>query len=414
MSNPLTSAALPSYRRLKNFSKMPTTVILGGGIIALSTAYYASLYSSEKIHILESNASLFQSASGRAAGFLARDWFSPLVSELGALSFDLHQKLAHEHNGPENWGFSGSTSISLSPIDGSTIRGEDWLMRDTSRAQVSSGAVGTADTNPAWLMSSGMAEVISRPDTTAQVDPLRLCQFLLKQCIERGVILHQPAKATRIRTDDGVLTGAYITESGTEKFIPCQKILIACSVWSPGVFKQLFPSASIRIPITSLAGHSLVLHSPKWKSEDTSGCHAIFMTSPDGWSPELFSRQGGELYLGGLNSSTIPVPEFASDVTVQKNDIEVMVKTAKILLGDGMEIIRAGLCHRPVTSTGRPIIGKIPSGDIGLNDVDGSGGVYLASGHGPWGITLSLGTGKVMAEMMAGERTSADVEKLGF
>jgi glycine/D-amino acid oxidase-like deaminating enzyme len=27
------------------------------------------------------------------------------------------------------------------------------------------------------------------------------------------------------------------------------------------------------------------------------------------------------------------------------------------------------------------------------------GGVFIAAGHGPWGISLSLGTGKVMSEI---------------
>lgn len=392
---------------------MPTIVILGGGIIALSTAYYASLSSSEEIHIIESNATFFECASGRAAGFLARDWFSPSVAGLGELSFALHQRLAEEHDGATSWGYSKSTGISISQF-GSKTRGEDWLLEGTSRAQAAvSSAKRAADTSPAWLKSSGQIEIISGPDTTAQVDPLRLCQFLLKQCIAKGVVFHQPAKATRIRSDNGVLSGVYITESGTEKLVPCQKILIACGVWSSVAFNELFPSASISLPITSLSGHSLVLRSSGWKPEDTSNCHAIFTTSPDGWSPELFSRRGGELYLAGLNSSIIPVPELASETVAQEGDIEVMIKTARILLGNDVEVIKTGLCHRPVTNTGVPILGKVPSAHIGLGDVDGPDGIYVASGHGPWGITLSLGTGKVMAEMMTGKRTSIDISTLG-
>lgn len=390
---------------------MSTVVILGGGIIALSTAYYASLSSSEEIHILESNPTFFECASGRAAGFLARDWFSPSIAGLGELSFDLHQRLAEEHDGATSWGYSGSTGISISQ-SGSKTRGENWLLEGTTRAQAATGlAIQAADVGPAWLASSGQAEVISNSDTTAQVDPLQLCQFLLKQCVARGVVFHRPAKATRVKSDNGVLTGVYITESGTEKLVSCQKILIACGVWSSIAFNELFPSASISLPITSLAGHSLILRSPRWKAEDIGDCHAIF-TSSDGWSPELFSRRGGELYLAGLNSSIIPIPELASETVVQEDDIEVMIKTARILLGDDVEVVRTGLCHRPVTNTGMPILGKIPSVHVGLEHIDGPGGIYVASGHGPWGIALSLGTGKVMAEMMAGEKTSVDVSPL--
>ncbi|KOC12542.1 FAD dependent oxidoreductase superfamily, partial [Aspergillus flavus AF70] len=66
---------------------MPT-VILGGGIIGSTIAYYLSeTHPPGDIHIIESSTELFSSASGYAAGFLAKDWFGPDVASLGELSF---------------------------------------------------------------------------------------------------------------------------------------------------------------------------------------------------------------------------------------------------------------------------------------------------------------------------------------
>ena len=65
-------------------------------------------------------------------------------------------------------------------------------------------------------------EVISREGTTAQIDPLRFCQWLLKEVKARGVNVHQPARATGVVQDqDGVLSGIRIqagedAESQTE------------------------------------------------------------------------------------------------------------------------------------------------------------------------------------------------------
>lgn len=54
-------------------------------------------------------------------------------------------------------------------------------------------------------------EVISRDGTTAQIDPLRFCEWLLKQIMERGVNVHQPVRATSVIQDqDGVLSGVRI------------------------------------------------------------------------------------------------------------------------------------------------------------------------------------------------------------
>lgn len=54
-----------------------TTVIIGSGIIGLSTAYYLSSSESESkphnIHLVESSPELFRCSSGFAGGFLAEN-----------------------------------------------------------------------------------------------------------------------------------------------------------------------------------------------------------------------------------------------------------------------------------------------------------------------------------------------------
>ena len=131
-----------------------STVILGGGIIGLSTAYYLSLSQpAAKIHIIDSSPTLFTSASGYAGGFVALDWFSHSVASLGALSFRLHRELAENHGGQRRWGYAGSQAYSLS-VDERGVRkkgkkrkkgkeeggGEDWLSQGTSRAALAMGA----------------------------------------------------------------------------------------------------------------------------------------------------------------------------------------------------------------------------------------------------------------------------------
>ena len=106
---------------------MPSTVILGTGIIGLSTAYYLSRLAESdppdstadkvEIHLVEPSPELFASASGKAAGFLAKDWYAAAVAPLGEFSFDLHRRLAEEHGGREKWGWSESVSYSLDRED---------------------------------------------------------------------------------------------------------------------------------------------------------------------------------------------------------------------------------------------------------------------------------------------------------
>ena len=203
----------------------------------------------------------------------------------------------------------------------------------------------------------------------------------------------------------------------------------------------------MHLPITSLAGHSLVLRSPRWEQGDElgnanghyqsdlgqqgseeEGCHAVFTTEPNGWSPEIFSRAGGEIYIAGLNDAGIPLPELATGRKIDPACIAVLKNKAKELLGKevnelgagtdledadwDLEILREGLCFRPVGPRGVPFLGKL--NEKGLGGVKTKDeGVWIAAGHGPWGISMSLGTGLVMAEMIEGRPTSADIRNLG-
>lgn len=296
--------------------------------------------------------------------------------------------------------------------------------------------------------------------TVGDRDPLRLCKFLMQDVQEKGVRLHQPARAVsvskdmrgelatvRIATDDGMETDSKLGSDG-RRFVlsniiapvPCTRLVITAGAWSPQVFSTLFPSATIKLPVSSLAGHSIVVRSPRWSAEhEDKGCHAVFATDPSGFSPEVFSRTGGEIYLAGLNDAALPLPKLATDAKPDAASIEKLKKVSKRMLGldsgeDDLQILREGLCFRPVTPRGNPIIGRIDDKKLGggfATRGGGEGGVFVAAGecktssallrllivrigHGPWGISNSLGTGKVLAELVEGQKTSADVRRLAL
>lgn len=211
--------------------------------------------------------------------------------------------------------------------------------------------------------------------------------------------------------------------------IPCTSLIIAAGAWTPQIYKTIFPNDATRIPITQLAGYSILLRTPRWKADDElsiptntattpsssarggRGCHAVFTTAtgPDGrgdWSPEIFSRAGGEIYIAGLNDSSIPLPRLATERVLKPEKVAIVLDEAKRLVGvdEGteLEVLREGLCFRPVTRKGTPIVAQAREG------------VWIAAGHGPWGISLSLGTGKVMSEMVTDQKLSADVRGLGL
>ncbi|KAL4788799.1 FAD dependent oxidoreductase [Aspergillus venezuelensis] len=422
-----------------------STVILGGGIIASSIAYYLTEQdpsSGPNIHIIESSDTLFSSASGYAAGFLAKDWFEPSLLPLGELSFNLHESLSKEHGGDKKWGFMKGVALSLGSTDAGKNgkRGDDWLRSGTSRAETATSEPILTE-GPGWLTrQQGTAvERISEGDDVAQVDPLRLSHFLLEKARSRGVKLHQPYTATSLSTDpNNSITSITIQNIHTKTpfTLPCTNLIIAAGSWTPRVFTSLFPTSKTKFPIYPLAGYSLIVTSPRYSNEDeqaAGGSHAVFTTHPPsaGFSPEIFSREGGEIYIAGLNSTSIPVPDRVEDLKryfdekemKKLKDVTVRLmgklprgtneSTENVKNEDDLTITREGLCFRPVSERGVPFVCRVEDSALGGVKTSSGGGVYVAAGHGPWGISLALGTGRVMVDLVKGGKTVVDVSGLG-
>jgi glycine/D-amino acid oxidase-like deaminating enzyme len=63
-------------------------------------------------------------------------------------------------------------------------------------------------------------------------------------------------------------------------------------------------------------------------------------------------------------------------------------------------ITRRQACYRPVTADGIPVVGRAPA----------AANVFVATGHGPWGMLNAPATGLGLAELISdGAATSVDL-----
>lgn len=244
-----------------------------------------------------------------------------------------------------------------------------------------------------------------------------------------------------MKDDNETITGIKIIDlqSKEESIIPCTNLVLSVGAWTPQVLRELFPFNRTSFHLSPLAGYSLVVRSPRYtldheKMTHGGRSHAIFTTHPPscGFSPEIFTRAGGEIYVAGYNPH-LKLPLCVDDVHELRDSAEMqkLKDVAVRLLGnipnglsgatedmtniDDLEVLREGLCFRPVGEHDIPTLGRIRNASLGGGlRSSATGGVYIATGHGPWGISLSLGTGKVVSEMIMGQRTSADVGGLLF
>lgn len=123
-------------------------------------------------------------------------------------------------------------------------------------------------------------------------------------------------------------------------------------------------------------------------------------------APELYCRPDGTAYVCG-GSDGVPLPDTADEVGYDEKKISELIEQSRVLsplsldLDAGASLRAKQACYLPISNrTGNPIIG-------------GKDGIYVAAGHSCWGITNSLGTGKVMSELILnGSVKSANIRGL--
>lgn len=241
-------------------------------------------------------------------------------------------------------------------------------------------------------------------------DPYLLTMFLVEEAVRKGAEFVQAA-ATKLDIQDGQVKAVHaIRQDGTSLTIACDNIVIAAGPWTCALSKRLLPShsSSESIPITSYAGHSIIIRPTSMATTTTHlPAECLFMTlktrQNSSYNPEIFPRSSGQVYLCGINSAHLPLPSTPLAALPQPKEISKLKDIAETLFGE-YTLEKEQLCFRPMTSHGDPFVGP----------VGGVEGVYVGAGHSFWGITLGPGTGKVLAEMVLGEHSclSADVSAL--
>ncbi|KAJ1833122.1 hypothetical protein LPJ63_003012 [Coemansia sp. RSA 2711] len=487
-----------------------TIVVIGAGIVGVSTAYFtakklAAEYPAEKRPrvVLVEQCEPGCSASGKSGGFLARHWSDGTDTEqLAQFSYDLHAKLAQEHNGPERWGYrplntfcaeidripvmpakqhkavhqrteaeSVVTSIEvIAPRSHSTSSmatveysgtSTPTLLLDTDDSQQTSthGSIAVPEVGSVkevapeavpWLKTDLVNKLRQVGDTTstAQVDPLKLTRSLLVEAktfgLEsvRGKVIDvadtgyrppfielsidskhpyrlseaeqanvldivDPINAERIDVKSKKLgtNKPYIVFLDQGRDIPADKIVVACGAWANSCLRwEAFRDVSAsQIPIQGLRVHYL-LAKPKEQIPAQAVFAEINGTVYSGEDAiEIYPRPDGSVFICGeaLDDPEMPPhnpfePVYSKRATGRLKQIVNDVSSAL-----SFDMIQYGLaCHLPVHAKGIPVISKVPS----------SKGLYIAAGHGCWGILNGPATGLAVSELLVdGDCSSLDL-----
>lgn len=336
-------------------------VICGGGVIGACTAYFLRRHGVDVIVVERTEVAA--AASGKAGGFLARDWCAGTpLDALARRSFVLHAQLPKEIAG--DWGYRPMNAYS------------GFVAFDSDLRRTAPSALN-------WL-SDGVviAQRIGTTETTAIVHPHKFTSAVMNAAIAQGAELRTGRVTGIVRDGDGTRAKGVQIEDG---IIEADAVVIAMGPWSllaaqwmrlPAVYGQRSPSIVYDIG-SNVPADALFL-------ECETGDSAV--------SIEVFPRADGSTHVTAL-SDIVPLPLDPAAVMPDREAIARLKATSERLspLFRPERIIAQQACFRPVTEDGVPLIGLIPQSE----------GLYVATGHNVWGILNAPATGEAMAQLIA-------------
>jgi len=422
---------MPSEDQKKNI------VIIGGGIIGCTTAYFLTRHPSfdpakHTITLLEAS-KIAGGASGKAGGLLGL-WAYP--SNIVPLSFRLHAELAAEHNGAERWGYrrlnvgqidckgrqlpdktapSSGASIKGLPADDET-KARVSLKKRTKEALGLLRAAGLPE-DLDWVSHDSVRsyDEMGNESNSGQVHPFHFTTSMAALAEEAGAKIVLGARVTSIDSLSSAVksvTYASSSSSSPETTIPATHVVLAAGPWT----SRLFPasrigglrahSVTIR-PSAPVSGYALFTsidlppnfsRTGETKNKQRSGYQTV--------TPEIYARPNNEIYACGEGDHLVPLPETTEDVVTDDSrcqDIVDYVGSISDELRDGEVTVRQA-CYLPVCEGDKgPFIGEV-------RDVKG---LILGSGHSCWGIQNGPATGKLISEIVLdGKAMSAKLGKL--
>ena len=184
---------------------------------------------------------------------------------------------------------------------------------------------------------------------------------------------------------EGSRISGVVTDRGT---VSGDAYLLAAGSWSPLLARAL----GIRLPIVPAKGYSLTV-----PVAGHAGAPTVSITDDE--NKMVYSRLGDRLRVAGT-------AEMAGlDPSLNPGRLRVLLDKAQRLFPDGGDFAQAepwaGL--RPVTPDSVPILGATPLRNL-----------WLDTGHGTLGWTMSCGSGKVLADLISGRQPEIDVTGLGL
>lgn len=213
-------------------------------------------------------------------------------------------------------------------------------------------------------------------------DAHKFTQRLAALAAERGVVFRHGVHVERLDVEGGRVR-AVVTSAGE---VSADVYLVAMGSFSPRLLKPL----GIRVPVYPVKGYSLTL-------PIVDPAAAPVSTVMDETYKVGITRLADRLRVGG----TAELAGFSTRLRRPRR--ATLEHSVRDLFPDGGDLSRASFWTglRPMTPDGTPVVGATSLPNL-----------YLNTGHGTLGWTMSCGSGRVIADLISGRTPDIDTQDL--
>jgi D-amino-acid dehydrogenase len=210
-------------------------------------------------------------------------------------------------------------------------------------------------------------------------DACAFTQRLAALCRQRGVAFHYDSEIAGLDVRDGAIAGVRLVSGSA---IDAESYVVALGSYSSPLLCRL----GLKLPIYPAKGYSITIPLG-------AASVAPLVSITDDAHKVVFSRLGNRLRIAGTAEFT------GFDTSINAVRCAAIERRALALFP---QLAAAGPIEpwaglRPATPGNVPFIGQMPVRNL-----------FVASGHGTLGWTMACGTGRLLADLVSGDRTEID------
>jgi len=372
-------------------------LVIGGGIIGCSIAYYLSKYGRD-VTVLEKGEFVSGTSSRCDGNILAIDKDPGFDSQMSLLSQKLVDEWSKELE--HSFEYRAPGSILVCETEEEMEAAQQWVQRQ-KEAGLPFRMLDRQDIREEsrFFADDLLGGLECATDST--VNPYMLAFSLLETAIKQGAKAYKQTEVRKVKRE----SGSFMVET-SEGVFTANHVVNAAGVWAPRIGEML----DLMIPIQPRKGHIIVA-----SRQEFVGRRKVmefgYLISKFGGKRKvdaLTEKYGVALVFEPTESQNFLIGssrEFVGFNTKVNNDIIKCIANRAIRFYPKMAdmmVIRSYAGLRPWTEDHLPIISR----------VEEVPNFYIAAGHEGDGISLAAVTGKLIEEMINDKETSIPIEPL--